>query len=77
MENLDPPPNQGWENGAFWLLRDFILYFLGGDGGLLFHFISSKIVGWSTVSQSPYGGQFTRFEFHSPSNTTQQFDFSY
>ena len=29
MENLDPPspPNQGWENGAFWLLRDFILDF--------------------------------------------------
>ena len=30
MENLDPP-NQGWENGAFWLLRDFILD-LGGMG---------------------------------------------
>ena len=47
-----PPPlptNQGWENGAFWLLRDFILDLGGGgggagNGGLLFHFISSKIV---------------------------------
>ena len=37
------PPNQGWENGAFWLLRGFILDF-GGDGGLLFHFTLSKIV---------------------------------
>ena len=33
------PSNQGWENGAFWLLRGFILDF-GGDGGLLFHFYS-------------------------------------
>ena len=38
------PTNQGWENGAFWLLRGFILEF-GGDWGLLFHFILSKIVG--------------------------------
>ena len=37
------PPNQGWENGAFWLSRGFILDF-GGDGGLLFHFTLSKIV---------------------------------
>ena len=51
MENLDPPspPNQGWENDAFWLLRGFILDLGGGgggggDGGLLFHFILSKIV---------------------------------
>ena len=27
-----PPPNQGWENGAFCLLRGFILA-LGGGGG--------------------------------------------
>ena len=26
-----PHPNQGWENGAFWLLRSFILD-LGGWG---------------------------------------------
>ena len=39
------PPNQGWENGAFWLLREFIFDLGGGeDGGLLFHFILSKIV---------------------------------
>ena len=38
------PTNQGWENGAFWLLRGFILEF-GGDWGLLFHVILSKIVG--------------------------------
>ena len=49
MENLDPPPppptpNQGLENGAFFPLRDFILDLGGGDGGLLFHFILSKIV---------------------------------
>ena len=52
------PPNQGRENGAFWLLLGFILD-LGrgggggggggggwawGDGSLLFHFILSKIV---------------------------------
>ena len=46
MESLSPPspPNQRWGNGAFWLLRDFILDLGGGggggDGGLLFHFIS-------------------------------------
>ena len=38
-----PPPNQGWENGAnlpfAWLHPWF-----RGDGGLLFHFILSKIV---------------------------------
>ena len=38
-----PPPNkfQGWENGAFWLLRGFIL---GVEWALLFHSILSKIV---------------------------------
>lgn len=48
MENLDhlplplplPLPNQEWR---VWLLQGFILDF-GGDGGLLFHFILSKIV---------------------------------
>ena len=34
--------HQGWENGAFWLLRGF---FFGGWGrGGLFHFILSKTV---------------------------------
>ena len=45
------PPNQGRENGAFWLLLGFILD-LGrgggggswGDGSLPFHFILSTIV---------------------------------
>ena len=45
--------DQGWEIGAFWLLRGFILnFFWGGGGGgwgdngcLLFHFILSKT--WS------------------------------
>ena len=45
--------DQGWEIGAFWLLRGFILDFFwgggrggGGDNGcLLFHFILSKT--WS------------------------------
>ena len=34
MENLYPlPPNQGWGNGAFWLLRRFILELgRGGEG---------------------------------------------
>ena len=43
MDNLYPPsvPPE-WENGAFWLLRGFILDL--GDEGLLFHFILSKIV---------------------------------
>ena len=42
-----PPPNQGREIGAFWLLCCFILDLrgVGGDGGLLFHFILSKIAG--------------------------------
>ena len=42
LDNLPPPQNQGWENGMFWLLHSFILDL--GDGGLLFHFILSKIV---------------------------------
>ena len=37
-----PPPNQGWENGAFWPSCGFILDF-GRMGDLLFHFILSKI----------------------------------
>ena len=36
-------PNQGWKNGAFWLSHGFILE-MWGNGGLLFHFILSKIV---------------------------------
>ena len=46
---LPSPPNQGREIGAFWLLCGFILD-LGsrvwgrGDGGLLCHFVLSKIV---------------------------------
>ena len=38
-----PPPNkfQGWENGAFWLLRGFIL---GVEWALLFHSTLPKIV---------------------------------
>ena len=31
------------------------------------------ILGWSTVSQSPYGGQSTCLELRSPSNATPQF----
>ena len=34
-------PNQGWENGAFWIFRGFVLDL--GDGGFLFHLILSKI----------------------------------
>ena len=42
------PQNRGCENGAFWLLRGFIMgAWFGGHGGLLFHFILSKIVGWT------------------------------
>ena len=33
------------------------------------------ILGWSTVSQSPYGGQSTRFELRSPTDATPQFLF--
>ena len=37
-KNLYPPPpspaNQGWENGAFWLLRGFILDLGGGGMGV-------------------------------------------
>ena len=43
------PPNQGRENGAFWLLLDFILDLGRGDGSLLFHFILSKIVAHSAA----------------------------
>ena len=51
MENLDPPspPNQGWENGAFLPFARLHPWF-GGDGGLLFHFILSKIVAQSWLS---------------------------
>ena len=38
------PPNQGWENGAFLPFARLHPWF-GADGGLLFHFILSKIVG--------------------------------
>ena len=48
MENLDPPstPNQGWENGTFLRTASSLIWWGGGagDGGLLFHFILSKIV---------------------------------
>ena len=47
MENLDPPSfppsNQGLENGSFLPFARLHPWF-GGDGGLLFHFILSKIV---------------------------------
>ena len=38
-----------WYPPTLWLLRGFILDFflLAGNGGLLFHFILSKIVGWT------------------------------
>ena len=47
------PFKQGWENGAFWLLRGVILDILGGGGGgkgrwvrvvVSFFMILSKIV---------------------------------
>ena len=41
-----PPPNQGWENGALLPFARLHPWF-GGDGGLLFHFILSKIVALS------------------------------
>ena len=45
MENLDPPPPKIKDRkmARFCPSRGFILD-LGGDGGLLFHFILSKIV---------------------------------
>ena len=45
MENLDPasPPNQGWEKWRVVALRA-ASSLIWGDGGLLFHFILSKIV---------------------------------
>ena len=45
MENLHhlPLPLQGWKNGAFGFCKASSLI-SGGDGGLLFHFILSKIV---------------------------------
>ena len=53
MENLDPPPsppNQGWENGAFLPSSGARLHpWFEGDGGLLFHFILSKIVACSRI----------------------------
>ena len=54
MENLDPPlpppPNQGWENGAFLPSSGARLHpWFEGDGGLLFHFIFSKIVACSRI----------------------------
>ena len=54
MENLapppPPPPNQGWENGAFLPSSGARLHpWFEGDGGLLFHFIFSKIVACSRI----------------------------
>ena len=43
-----PPPlplNQGWENGAFWLLHCFILDLSVGGGGLLVGVVSKCTVG--------------------------------
>ena len=42
-KTLTPPPNQRWEDGAFLPFARLHPWF-GGDGGLLFHFILSKIV---------------------------------
>ena len=51
MENLYPRlQNHGWENGAFWLPRGFILACLDlgeGNGGPAVLFILSKIVVWT------------------------------
>ena len=62
MENLDPPspPNQGWENGAFLPFARLHPWFGGGgDGGLLFHFILSKIVAFlAPDSWGPINGPF-------------------
>ena len=46
MENLDFPstPNQRWEDGVFFAFMRLHPWFKG-EGGLLFHFILSKIVG--------------------------------
>ena len=33
------PPNQGWENGTFWLLRDFILDLGGWVFAVPFYFV--------------------------------------
>ena len=46
MENLDPPPPHKIKDGKmarFCPSRGLILHLGGGDGGLLFHFILSKI----------------------------------
>ena len=53
---LPSPRNQGWENGALWLLRGFILD-LGGGGvgkGLLLHLILSKTVVSKKIESSMY-----------------------
>ena len=51
---LPSPRNQGWENGALWLLRGFILD-LGEVGrGLLLHFILSKTVVSKKIESSMY-----------------------
>ena len=54
MKNLDPPspPNQGWENGAFLPFARLHPWF-GGDGGLLFHFILSKIAILDKINGKP------------------------
>ena len=53
MENLDPPPpNKVWENGTFLPFAQLHPWFGrggggGGEGGLLFHFILSKIAAFT------------------------------
>ena len=62
MENLDPPPPPKIKDGKmarFCPSRAFILDLGGGGGGLLFHFILSKIVAFlAPDSWGPINGPF-------------------
>ena len=70
MENLDPsPPNQGWENGAFWLLRDFILDLRGWGFAVPFYFVQDCNLGqnkwktWTPPLPQIKDGKMARFGF--------------
>ena len=51
---LPSSPNQRWENGAFWLLRGFILDLGGGGGGwgfaVPFYFVQD-----CSITTQPWG----------------------
>ena len=55
------PPNQGWENGAFWLLRGFILALGGWEFAVPFYFVQDC---WSPPRHASLSKQTTDDRSH-------------